>query len=214
MPRLWFTADLHLGHGNIIKYCRRPFLDAAGAERARQDPRGGWKVPADAVQRHDESLLEAINERVAADDVLWIVGDFSLAPTEVARGYRERIRCREVNLVRGNHDLASYDPLFSRVIDQGMVKHLGKKIWLNHYPMRTWDKAYHGAWHLYGHVHGRLRDEDAGNPRLLAMDVGVDACGYRPVSFEEVADSLRPREEAFREWRRSLDERGDDDDGT
>ncbi|MBU6179239.1 MAG: hypothetical protein KGR69_06215, partial [Verrucomicrobia bacterium] len=64
------------------------------------------------------------------------------------------------------------------------------------------------AWHLFGHVHGRLRDEDAANPRLLAMDVGVDACGYRPVSFEEVADFLRPREEAFRTWRRSLDEAG------
>lgn len=208
MPRLWFTADLHLGHGNIIKYCRRPFLDPVGAERARHDPRGGWKVPAETVRRHDEALIEAINERVDDDDVLWIVGDFSLAPHEVARGYRERIRCREVNLVRGNHDPASYDTLFSRVIDQGMVKHLGKKIWLNHYPMRTWDKAYHGAWHLFGHVHGRLRDEDAANPRLLAMDVGVDACGYRPVSFEEVADFLRPREEAFRTWRRSLDEAG------
>jgi calcineurin-like phosphoesterase family protein len=77
--------------------------------------------------------------------------------------------------------------------------------------MRTWDKAYHGAWHLFGHVHGRLRDEDAANPRLLAMDVGVDACGYRPVSFEEVADFLRPREEAFRAWRKSLDEPDDDD---
>jgi calcineurin-like phosphoesterase family protein len=214
MSRLWFTADLHLGHGNIIKYCRRPFLDATTAERARVDPRGSWKVPAEAVRLHDDALLDAINERVGEEDTLWIVGDFSLAPFGQARGYRDRIRCREVNLVRGNHDLASYGALFSRVIDQGMVKHLGKKIWLNHYPMRTWDKAYHGAWHLYGHVHGRLRDEDAANPRLLAMDVGVDACGYRPVSFEEVADCLRPREEAFRAWRRSLDEADEEDEGS
>ena len=25
---IWFTADLHLGHTNIIKYCRRPFGSA------------------------------------------------------------------------------------------------------------------------------------------------------------------------------------------
>lgn len=23
----WFTADLHLGHRNIIDYCDRPFAD-------------------------------------------------------------------------------------------------------------------------------------------------------------------------------------------
>ena len=88
-----------------------------------------------------------------------------------------------------------------------MIKHLGKKIWLNHYPMRTWDKSFHGAWHLYGHVHGRLREEDEANPRLLAMDVGMDACGYRPVNFEEVADFMKPREEIFWNWRKELEER-------
>lgn len=204
MSRLWFTADLHLGHGNIIKYCRRPFLSPDEEERARTGPRGLWNVSPETVTRHDNALLEAINERVDETDTLWIVGDFSLAPFEEARAYRERIRCRHVNLVRGNHDLPSYDTLFERVIDQGMIKQRGKKIWLNHYPMRSWDKAFHGAWHLYGHVHGRLGAEDAANPRLLARDVGVDACSYRPLGFEEIVDYMAPREAEFRAWRSSL----------
>jgi len=210
MSELWFTADLHLGHANIIRYCQRPFLTDEESARAAVDPEGRGKVSAETVIRHDEALLEAINSRVGRNDTLWILGDFSLAPIETARAYRERIHCRQVHFVRGNHDLPSYETLFDRVLDQGMIKHLGKKIWLNHYPMRSWDKAFHGAWHLYGHVHGRLRTEDEANPRLLAKDVGDDACDYSPVSFSEITEFMKPREEAFWAWRESLGETGEE----
>ncbi|MEM7600590.1 MAG: metallophosphoesterase family protein [Verrucomicrobiota bacterium] len=204
MPELWFTADLHLGHGNIIKYCDRPFLTDREKDLARQDRRGSWKVSAETVQRHDAAILGAINERVSAEDCLWILGDFCLGSYEEAAAYRSRILCPKVNFVRGNHDLSSYDSLFDRVIDQGMVKHEGQKIWLNHYPMRSWDKSFHGAWHLFGHVHGRLMEEDAANPKLLARDVGVDATDFVPVSFTDLKSYMAPREEAFWEWREQV----------
>lgn len=204
MSELWFTADLHLGHGNIIKYCQRPHLSAEESLRAKEDSRGGWKVSRETVLRHDAALIDEINERVGKGDTLWILGDFSLSPIEDARAYRDRIRCRTVNFVRGNHDLPSYDALFDHVIDQGTIKHCGRKIWLNHYPMRSWDKAFHGSWHLYGHVHGRLQEEDAANPKLLAKDVGVDANDFRPVSFDEVVVYMEPREEAFWKWKETM----------
>lgn len=214
MPELWFTADLHLGHGNIIKYCQRPHLSPEESLRTKEDPRGGWKVSRETVLRHDGALIEAINERVGKGDTLWILGDFSLSPHEEAKAYRDRIRCRTVNFVRGNHDLPSYDVLFNEVINQGMIKHRGRKIWLNHYPMRSWDKAFHGSWHLYGHVHGRLREEDAANPRLLAMDVGVDANDFRPVSFDEVVDYMEPRDEAFWNWKEEMEGRRSQETGS
>jgi calcineurin-like phosphoesterase family protein len=31
----WFTADLHLGHRNIIDYCNRPFRDVEAMNNAR-----------------------------------------------------------------------------------------------------------------------------------------------------------------------------------
>ena len=33
----WFTADLHLGHRNIIDYCDRPFTDVDVMNRALVD---------------------------------------------------------------------------------------------------------------------------------------------------------------------------------
>ena len=59
---------------------------------------------------------------------------------------------------------------------------------------------------LYGHVHNRLAAEDAANARWLTKDVGVDACDYRPWSFEELRGYMAPRLDAFRAWKQSLPE--------
>ena len=54
MNILW-TADLHLGHGNIIKYCNRPFRDA---------------------HHMNTTLIANINSRAKPGDKLIHVGDF------------------------------------------------------------------------------------------------------------------------------------------
>lgn len=156
MPTTWFTADTHLGHANIVKFCLRPFLTPTEEERAREDPRGSWRVSPETVERHDAAILGAINAAVQPEDTLWVLGDFCWGKLEEAQAYRNRIACRNVNLVWGNHDHRSVEPAFAKTIEQGMVKAGEHKIWLNHYPMRSWHKSFHGRWHLYGHVHGRL----------------------------------------------------------
>jgi calcineurin-like phosphoesterase family protein len=201
MPRVWFTADLHLGHANIIRYCLRPFLTPAEGERAVREPRGRWRASAETVRRHDDALLETINASVGELDTLWILGDFCWGGLDVSRSYRGRIRCRDVRLVWGNHDQRSIRPLFGEALEQGMITVAGQDIWLNHYPMRSWDKSFNGSWHLYGHVHGRLREEDATHPTWLTRDVGVDACEYRPLSFDELGAYMAPRVEQFQRWR-------------
>ena len=197
--RVWFTADLHLGHANIIKFCSRPFLSPEEQALARRDSRGDFRLCDETVRRHDDALLDAINERVAETDVLWILGDFCWGHMIEATEYRNRIRCRNVHLVWGNHDHRSIRPLFTDTIEQGMIRVRGQEIWLNHYPMRSWNKSFHGSWHLYGHVHGRLSGEDVATGYTLTKDVGVDACEYRPVSFEDLQAYMAPRIEKFRE---------------
>jgi calcineurin-like phosphoesterase family protein len=212
--QVWFTADLHLGHANILRYCNRPFLSAEEQELVRtQGPRGPWRVSQDSLRRHDDALIDAINEAVAKDDQLWILGDFCLGPPERVAAYRQRIRCRTVNLVWGNHDRRTVRRVFQNVIDQGMIKVKDQSIWLNHYPMRSWHRSFHGSWHLYGHVHGRLARQDEGElDWMLTRDVGVDACEYRPVSFEELAAYMAPRLVKFLARKQSFLVEQDDDD--
>ncbi len=199
MSQVWFTADTHFGHANIVKYCGRPFLNADEQSHAAEDPRGGWRVRVSAatVERHDTALLQAINESVMPNDTLWILGDFCLGKHEAAARYRNRIVCRNVNLVWGNHDDRFVGSCFSKTIEQGMIRVQGQKIWLNHYPMRSWDGRFRGSWHLYGHVHGRFGALDWEDQTLLTRDVGVDACDYRPISFNELRAYMAPRITAF-----------------
>jgi calcineurin-like phosphoesterase family protein len=158
---------------------------------------GKFRLSDETVRRHDEALLDAINTRVAADDLLWVVGDFCWGGLTEALSYRNRVRCRNVFLVWGNHDRRDIRPAFADAIEQGMIEVGGQEVWLNHYPMRSWNKAFHGSWHVYGHVHGRLARQDAANPVMLVKDVGVDACDYRPWSFDDLRTYMAPRVEAF-----------------
>jgi calcineurin-like phosphoesterase family protein len=195
----WFTADLHLGHANIIKFCERPYLSPAEAAALAGDPRGDFPVSDETVARHDAALIDNINEVVARQDQLYVLGDFCLGRLDQVAAYLSRIRCRHVCLVRGNHDRRSALPAFHRVMEQGLIKVRGQKIFLNHFPMRSWQAFIHGSWHLYGHVHGHLRAEDEANDWMLVKDVGVDANNYRPLSFDEVAAYMAPRAEKFQQ---------------
>ena len=81
---MWFTADLHLGDTNILHDMDRPF---------------------DSVEEMNRKVIDAINECVAADDRLYILGDFTYRlPLAEAVRLRERIECQNVTLIRGNHD--------------------------------------------------------------------------------------------------------------
>lgn len=81
---IWFTSDTHFGHENVLKFTGRP-----------------WGT----IQQMNSAIVDSINGRVAADDELYILGDFSFKMTaQDAYGLRKRIACRRIHLVPGNHD--------------------------------------------------------------------------------------------------------------
>ena len=83
MPNTWFTADFHLGHANIIRYCGRPFP---------------------TVEEMDQAILERLNASVKANDILYFLGDFCIGNQARILEYRRRIRCKKIFAVPGNHD--------------------------------------------------------------------------------------------------------------
>jgi calcineurin-like phosphoesterase family protein len=164
---LWFTADLHFDHANIIKLCNRPFKD---------------------VNDMNEGLITNWNELVDEDDTVYVLGDFVIGKN--FSYFSGRLKGNKV-FILGSHDRipASYGAVELKILHHlpGLDKKMS--ITLCHYPMRSWENSHYGTWHLYGHHHGLLP------PHGLSFDVGVDCSGYKPVSLERVAklmSTLKP----------------------
>ncbi|MDO4796992.1 MAG: metallophosphoesterase family protein [Coriobacteriales bacterium] len=172
---IWFTSDLHLGHANILHHAKRPFDD---------------------VGQMNDWIIDAINDRVSWSDELWVLGDFAYrVSADEVRAFRERIVCRNVRLVRGNHDvrfphgespfgaeLGYYDELRTNPPDR-------RQLVLFHYPILDWNGMNAGSIHLHGHIHeDRAYNERNRAQGLLRYDVGVDAHDFVPVSITDVEE--------------------------
>jgi len=167
---IWFTADTHFGHANIIKptFCNRPY---------------------DNIEEMNEGLISNWNKLVSPKDDVYHLGDFSFErkPQNTAR----RLNGNK-HLIKGNHDkrhhLKLLAPHFNWIKDVYGLKALNERFWLSHFAHRAWRHNYKGVIHLYGHSHGEL--EDYGK----STDVGVDAWNYEPVNIEVIIKIMAKRE--------------------
>jgi calcineurin-like phosphoesterase family protein len=167
MPNTWFTADFHLGHANIIRYCGRPFA---------------------TVDEMDQAILERLNASAKPNDTLYFLGDFCMRSQARVLAYRKRIHCKKISAVPGNHDKQARNlkEEFSWLDNLAELSIHGHPIVLSHYALRVWNRSNRGSWHLYGHSHGRLPEA----PNSLSMNVGVDTHNFRPWHYDEIADSM------------------------
>lgn len=199
----YFTADLHLGHSNILKYCRRTsFMNDEERDLLAKGVK--FRISEKTTKRMDDALIEIINSLVGTSDELWILGDFCFCRQtrdylKTVHGYRSRIKCRNTNIVFGNHDRRAAGDVFQNACELTSVKIDKWKIVLSHYPFAIWDARHFGSINLYGHSHGRAEPWlDKVMPGRFAMDVGVDNAfkllgEYRPFVFEEIKTIMEQR---------------------
>ncbi len=206
---VFFSADFHFGHSNIIKYCNRPFLCERDKQKLAElggdwkNDHNRWRIDNESVSLMDSTIIDNINRVVGENDELWFLGDFCFAPKHIyyqtARNYRNRITCKHILLVKGNHDHSSINGLFERDYDQTAINVNGRHIVLNHYCMAVWNHSHRSSWQLYGHSHTQIEAwMDKIMPGRRSLDVGVDNAAillgeYRPFSFEELEKILGPR---------------------
>jgi calcineurin-like phosphoesterase family protein len=179
LSRIWFSADHHFGHANIIMYCARPFAD---------------------TDEMDAYMVARWNERVAPDDVVWYLGDFAMR-LEVALHITPLLNGTK-HLIAGNHDRClGYEPAhierreallaygWSTIVEQMPFDIGSESVLLCHLPYRGHDPfaksmacpVNEGRWLIHGHVHEKWVTKEK------MINVGVDAWNFNMVSLDEIA---------------------------
>jgi len=180
--KIYFTSDTHFSHKSILK---------GGSS-------WGWRE-FNSIEEHDAELIRRWNEVVPQDGIVYHLGDFCFGSIRRWEEVRAQLNGK-IHLIVGNHDLKTLDKyeqrssaLFESISYQQVLDISPYRIYLNHYPYLcmagVYDKDPH-TWQFFGHVHtGSMcgkDDERLYNLFSTQVDVGVDAHGYRPHSFDGV----------------------------
>ncbi|MBO5262100.1 MAG: metallophosphoesterase family protein [Clostridia bacterium] len=208
---VFYIADTHFGHENMIKLTNRPFK---------------------TVEEMDKILIENWNKRVKGNDKVYILGDMFFKTTGVCEILKQLKG--EKHLILGNHDtswIEEYEivkkdekgkkikntdtlshksyrftetkedvhPYFKSVNDilQAGDKDVG--FILCHYPLLTW-KHEKRLLMIHGHIHNNTKDLFfpiiANDERIL--NAGVEINGYMPVTLEEMKENNKAFKERYK----------------
>ena len=129
---IYFTADWHLGHHNIIKYCNRPFRNADDMDRV---------------------IIENFNKRVQPNDTTYFLGDFCFHKN--FQYYIDLMRGHKV-FIWGNHDR---NQIFKSFPKECVYEGYSRLIHMTHFPK---DSPIGDAYdiRLVGHVHEKWKHKD------------------------------------------------------
>jgi len=187
--KVWITSDIHFGHKNI---CR-------GVTNWRTQD---GEVPVNStrdfqtIEQMNERLIDGINHFVDQDDTLIMLGDVSFGGFENIGNFLDRIICKNIHLILGNHDHHienNRDNIQSRFLSVNHyleVKINDTSFVLCHYPLQSWHGLNKGVIHLHGHVH-LSENKKFGNGKK--MDVGVDGNGMDPYSIDDIIKIMDKR---------------------
>jgi calcineurin-like phosphoesterase family protein len=188
--KVFFTSDTHYSHKNI---CR-------GVTNWRTQD---GEVPVhstrdfNTIELMNNALVDNINSVVGQDDTLIHLGDFSFGGFENIGNFLDRLVCKNIHLVLGNHDTHikyNRDGIQDRFLS--VQQYLEVKIndyyfVLSHYPLQSWNGLNKGVIHLHGHVHLNKMLK-FGNGKK--MDVGVDGNDLNPYLIDDIIKIMNKRD--------------------
>ena len=187
---IYYIADMHFGHTNVIRFDDRPFAD---------------------TEQMDEVLIQNWNERVTADDTVYVLGDAFWKNEENSIRIMQRLQGHK-HLIQGNHDRVKgkLRPYWESIEQYAEVNDENRLAILSHYPILFYKNQHYGAVMLYGHVHNtrewslveKWKNEQwtMGIPsRLINVGCMMAYMNYTPRTLDELLEAnLQPMIERIR----------------
>ncbi len=171
---IFVTSDTHFNHKNIC--------------RGTSEWESGNTRPFDTLDDMNDCIIDNINSVVKADDTLFHLGDFAFGNKKLIPSLRDRIKCKTIHLIKGNHDrvlIKYYSDSFTSINSYVEVRFKKVLFSMEHYPLGSWNEIGLGGINLYGHCHGGY-NHNVGRQ----MDVGVDCNNFQPLSIELIYEYM------------------------
>lgn len=152
---IYFIADTHFNHENIIKYCDRPFSNA---------------------KEMNEYIIQKWNSVVKEDDIVYHLGDVGFGTTEMLKELISRLNGTKI-LLRGNHDFkrgvngwkeVGFSEVYKKKIELG-------NLILTHEPIEILEE---GKINVFGHIHNKLLGERFNKENHIC--ISCDVVDYTP----------------------------------
>lgn len=169
---LYFTADWHLWHKNIIKYCNRPFKH---------------------VDEMNKTIIRNYNKRIKEEDEVWFLGDLTMGNDQYKlQNIIDNLKGTK-HLVLGNHDkLRPWQYLevgFSSVHTNTSIqigdgsRNGDREYFLIHDPALI---QVPNSLAICGHIHNHWVKMKSKKLNTVMVNCGVDCWEFSPVSVEEI----------------------------
>ena len=162
MEKIWFIADSHFSHKNVIDYCNRPFC---------------------SVEEMNSALIYNWNKIVKNNDRVFMLGDFALCGKDKIIEIGQKLNGRKI-LIMGNHEGASLSTYYNAGFE--MVSRFPlfwNNIILSHEPVENCQYP-----NIHGHLHQKTVFDcpDFQRGSNIYINVSVDQLGFKPVEFKNL----------------------------
>ena len=163
-PKTFITSDLHLDHTNIIKYCKRPFLN---------------------TEEMNQTLINNWNNTISKRDIVYFLGDLAFRKGSKTTDYWLKQLNGKIIFIKGNHDRSNNIKFY----DDYILEYRGIRFLLIHEPEKApkdWD-----GWIICGHHHNNHPDKyPFMNKKNKIINISTELTKYRPVHINEIIEKI------------------------
>ena len=170
MQNIFFTADTHFWHENLLKF-----------KRADGSPVRSFNT----LFEMNETIIQNWNRVVKVEDRVYHLGDVTFQYDSAFTSLMHRLN-GFVDLIPGNHDKLKKDGFLNhfRKVHSGWKKFKEHNFTATHFPMML-GQLRGTEYNLHGHVH----EKTLSDPHYIS--VSVEVRNYTPVHLDEILAEIK-----------------------